>query len=70
MIASVGIFAALHRRRAAGVALEAIQWLRSRGVQVMLAPELTSEQRRAVKIFELERWFPKLLTCMTARPIK
>jgi len=37
---------------------------------VMLAPELTSEQRRAVKIFDLERWFPTILTCMTARPIK
>jgi len=37
---------------------------------VMLAPELTSEQRRAVKIFDLERWFPTIITCMTARPIK
>jgi len=37
---------------------------------VMLAPELTSEQRRAVKIFALERWFPTILTSMTARPIK
>ncbi len=27
---------------------------------VMLAPELTPEQRRAVKVFELERWFPQL----------
>ncbi|MBM3946950.1 MAG: transposase [SAR202 cluster bacterium] len=34
----------------------------------MLAPELTAEQRRAVKVFELERWFPTLLSCMTARP--
>lgn len=36
---------------------------------VMLAPELTSEQRRAVKVFELERWFPELLSCMTSRPL-
>ena len=35
---------------------------------VMLAPELTAEQRRAVKRFELERWFPTLLSCMSARP--
>ncbi len=34
---------------------------------VMLAPELTSEQRRAVKVFELERWFPELLSCMSVR---
>ena len=27
---------------------------------VMLAPELTTEQRRAVKVFELERWAPQL----------
>lgn len=27
---------------------------------VMLAPELTTEQRRAVKVFELERWSPQL----------
>ena len=37
---------------------------------VMLAPELTTEQRRAVKVFDLERWFPSLLSCMTARPVK
>ncbi len=37
---------------------------------VMLAPELTIEQRRAVKVFELERWFPTLLSCMTARPVQ
>jgi len=36
----------------------------------MLAPELTAEQRRAVKVFQLERWFPTLLSCMTARPRK
>ena len=37
---------------------------------VMLAPELTSEQRRAVKVFDLERWFPTILSSMTARPAK
>jgi hypothetical protein len=36
---------------------------------VMLAPELTAEQRRAVKVFELERWFPTILSCMRARPV-
>ena len=34
----------------------------------MLAPELTADQRRAVKMFELERWFPLILSCITARP--
>jgi transposase len=37
---------------------------------VMLTPELTSQQRRAVKAFELDRWFPTLLSCMTARPVR
>jgi len=37
---------------------------------VMLAPELTAEQRRAVKAFELDKWFPDILSCTTARPIK
>ncbi len=37
---------------------------------VMLAPELTAEQRRAVRIFDLERWFPALLSCMPARPVR
>jgi transposase len=35
---------------------------------VMIAPELTAQQRRAVHTFELERWFPSLLSCMPARP--
>ncbi|MGH7631697.1 MAG: IS1634 family transposase [Gemmatimonadales bacterium] len=35
---------------------------------VMLAPELTADQRRAVKVFELDRWFPTLLSCMLTRP--
>ena len=37
---------------------------------VMLAPELTSEQRRAVETFALDRWFPTLLASMTARPVR
>jgi transposase len=37
---------------------------------VMLAPELTTEQRRAVRTFELERWFPTILSCMTARSVQ
>jgi len=37
---------------------------------VMLAPELTSEQRRAVKVFELERWFPSILSSISTRPAK
>jgi hypothetical protein len=36
---------------------------------VMLAPELTAPQRRAVKVFALERWFPTILSCMSARPV-
>jgi hypothetical protein len=36
---------------------------------VMLAPELTAEQRRAVKVFALERWFPTLVSCMKIRPL-
>ena len=41
-----------------------------RRATVMLAPELTVEQRRAVKLFELERWFPTLLSCMTVRSVQ
>jgi len=37
---------------------------------VMLAPELTAEQRRAVKVFELDKWFPDLLSSITTRPLK
>jgi hypothetical protein len=29
---------------------------------IAIAPELTSEQRRAVRIFELDRWLPSLRT--------
>jgi hypothetical protein len=37
---------------------------------VMLAPELTAEQRKAVKIFDLGKWFPEILSSITARPKK
>lgn len=37
---------------------------------VMLAPELTAEQRRAAKLFELDRWMPDILSSITARPRK
>jgi hypothetical protein len=36
---------------------------------VMLAPELTTEQRRAVKVFDLERLFPNILSCMTPEAV-
>ncbi len=35
---------------------------------VMLAPELTADQRRAVKVFDLDRWLPTLLSSMKTRP--
>lgn len=41
-----------------------------RRATVMLAPELTAEQRRAAKAFQLDRWFPALLSCMPARPLR
>jgi transposase len=34
---------------------------------VALAPELTIRQRRAVKVFELARWMPSLVSCMATR---
>jgi len=34
---------------------------------VALAPELTTQQRRAVKVFELARWMPSLVSCMASR---
>jgi transposase len=37
---------------------------------IMLAPELTTEQRRAVRIFQLGRWFPTILSCMPVRPVR
>jgi transposase len=41
---------------------------RGRRATVMIAPALSTSQRRAVKAFELERWMPTLLSCMTPRP--
>jgi transposase len=42
---------------------------RGRRATVMIAPELSTSQRRAVKVFELGRWMPTLLSCMTTRPV-
>jgi hypothetical protein len=41
-----------------------------RRATVMIAPELSTSQRQAVRVFELERWMPTLLSCMTTRPVK
>ena len=35
---------------------------RGRRATVMLAPDLTAEQRKSVKTFELGRWMPILLS--------
>jgi transposase len=46
---------------------------RGRRPTVMLGPDLTGEQRKAVKVFELGRWLPGLLSSMaldTFRPRK
>ena len=43
---------------------------KGRRATVMLAPELNAQQRRAVTVFELDRWMPTLLSCMTTRPIR
>ena len=43
---------------------------KGRRATVKLAPELNAQQRRAVKLFELDRWMPTLLSCMTTRPIR
>lgn len=40
---------------------------KGRPATVMLPPDLTLEQRQAVKVFELERWFPALASCMSKR---
>lgn len=39
---------------------------RGRRPTVLLAPELTAAQRRAVRIFELDRWLPSLSSCRDA----
>jgi len=41
-----------------------------RSPTVMLAPELSAEQRRAVKLFELNKWFPAILSSSPSRPQK
>ena len=38
---------------------------RGRRATVMLAPDLSAEQRKAVKLFELHRWMPTLLSSRT-----
>lgn len=38
---------------------------RGRRPTVMLGPDLTAEQRKAVKLFELDRWMPILLSSRT-----
>jgi transposase len=43
---------------------------KGRRATVLLAPELNAQQRRAVTAFELDRWMPTLLSCMTTRPIR
>lgn len=40
---------------------------RGRRATVLLAPELTADQRKAVQTFELGRWMPALLSSRTAR---
>ena len=40
---------------------------RGRRPTVMLAPDLTAEQKDAVATFELGRWFPTLLSCSAGR---
>jgi hypothetical protein len=43
---------------------------KGRRATVMLPPELNPQQRRAVRVFELDRWMPTLLSCMTTRPVR
>jgi transposase len=40
-----------------------------RRATVLLAPDLNAQQRRAVRIFALDRWMPTLLSCMTSRSV-
>ena len=39
---------------------------RGRRATVLLAPELTAEQRKAVQVFDLGRWIPIFLSSMTS----
>jgi transposase len=41
---------------------------RGRPPTVLLAPELTAEQRKAVQVFELGRWVPSILSSMGTKP--
>jgi hypothetical protein len=41
---------------------------RGRRPAVMLAPDLSAEQRRAARTFELERWMPGILSSMSQPP--
>ena len=43
---------------------------RGRGVAERMGGEAPAGLRRAVKVFELERWVPSLLSCMTARLVQ
>jgi transposase len=43
---------------------------RGRRATVQLAPELTAEQCKAVQVFELVRWMPRLLSSMTQQAPK
>jgi transposase len=38
---------------------------RGRRATVMLAPDVTAEQRKAIRIFELDRWMPALLSSIS-----
>ncbi|MBI4868031.1 MAG: transposase [Candidatus Wallbacteria bacterium] len=41
---------------------------RGRRPTVMIAPDLTASQQHAVRVFDLARWFPTLLSCIKTRP--
>lgn len=53
-----GIRATLVRAQLAG---------KGRPPTILIAPALTPDQRRAVKVFELEQWMPSLASCMDVR---
>lgn len=60
---ALGIMKALAEIQATLVRVRTKQ--RGRRPTVMLGPELTAEQRKAVKLFELDRWMPILLSSRT-----
>jgi hypothetical protein len=39
-----------------------------RRATVMLAPHVTAEQRKAIKLFQLDRWMPALLSSIRQSP--